>query len=234
MPIYALPPQAPNQVVEGRLYGVWRDQEYINKCYFRLINDTGAGTITNQTLALALQTAWRANMAVLVPTDFTLRQYWCGTIHSVVRIPGPPVRWLVSYVDQTVVLGDTADIGTHAASTWLPPTDAVTMNRFGEVRNKNWRSSIRLGPIDEEDQTVGLLFTPAVAVYNAALAAMFTNPFTPAGVNDVIALNCLFSPALAVGLTQLTMDGAAQNIFEWRASRLVGTQRTRKIRSAGY
>lgn len=236
MGVQFLPSQVTGQVVEGRVYGIWRDQEWINKFYWRIEADTipGPGSLENQIIAIQMQTNWQASLAPIVPPDFKVRQYWAATIHSVVAIVGPPRRWVVSYVDQTIVLADLADVGTSTDLEWMTPIDAATMNRFGEIRNKNWRSNIRVGPVSEDSQNKGLMTDPAITLYNTAYSAFAFNPFTPSGTYDVIAINTIFSPALAVGKTQIHMEDACQNISEWRVSRLVGTQRTRKVRAAGY
>lgn len=224
----------PNQVIEVRLYCVWQDQEYITKFYWRVEADTGALLLYASLICDVMQVKWQLNLAPLLPAEFIVRQYWCAVINTVAVVAGPPVSYQVTYFEPAVVLGDDTDVGTSAETEWLPTIDAATMNRFGLIRTKNWRPSVRFGPVPEVGQNSGILTDPQILLYNNALTAFAFGPLFPAATYNVELFPVLFSPKLGVGLPQLGMDAASQGIKEWRASRLVGTQRTRKIRAAGY
>lgn len=237
MPAVTLTPYVEGDVAEVRIYATWKNQEFIQKHYYRMLTTAPPGSdLTATGVLLNIQTNWQASIAPIVPAAFVVRQYWAATIHSVVKIttPGKPFRWLVSYTDQAILLGDVDDKGTDATTEWLPTTDAVTMNRFGFVRSKNWRSSVRQGPLAEADQNSSLLEDTAVLEYNTAFMAAFGGDLVIGGVSAVTPVPSLFSPALAVGKTHDQMSDATQQINEWRASKLVGRQSTRKIRAAGY
>lgn len=237
MPAVVLDPYVAGDVAEVRVYATWKNQEFIQKHYYRMLDSAIPGVdVTATQVLLDVQTLWQANIAPIVPASFVVRQYWCGTIHSVVMIAAPPRpnRWLVSYTDQAILLGDVDDKGTDATTEWCPTTDAVTMNRFGFVRSKNWRSSVRQGPLAEADQNSSLLEDTAITEYNTAFEAAWGVDLPIGGTAILVPVPSLFSPALAVGKTHDHMEDATQQVNEWRASKLVGRQTSRKIRAAGY
>lgn len=236
MPPVFLPPLDAGQVVEMRMYAIWQGQEFINKHYAYLTGDGGALEVTTQDVLLAFRTKARLAFKPVTPAEYFVREWWAGVIHSVVKITSPPApdRWKVSYTDQTIALGTLAnDTGTSSETQWCPPYCAVTMNRYGAVRNKNWRSTIRQGPVAESDQKNGYLEDASQTIYNNAYLNVKGDLWT-VGSFDRLATLCLFSPALAVGKLPTGMIDAAQGINDWLSSETIGRQNTRKYRPAGY
>jgi len=234
MPAVVLTPFVDGDVAEVRTYATWKNQEFIQKHYYRMLDTAVPGTDLDAGIILAaVQILWQTNIAPLVPVDFVIRQYWCATIHSVVINPTPTPHLVISYTDQAIILGDVDDKGTDMTTQFCPTTDAVTMNRFGFVRSKNWRSSVRQGPLAEADQNSSIMEDTAMTEYNDAFTAAWGTDITPVGTT-LEAVPSLFSPTLGIGKTHAQMVDASQQLVEWRASKLVGRQTTRKIRAAGY
>lgn len=226
----------PGEVVEVRVYATAFGQEDINRMFFRINADTGVPDNTTADVLAAFILDWRIPVIPLLPPDYKVRQYWAGIIDKVNIVAGPPVKYVPVYSNQTVVLGNSSDEGTLMAADSLPMYNTFSVQRYGTIRNKYWRSGMHLSPVDEAQQKNGTVDSTTYAAILTTFTANFTGPLLGAALADTNAVYSLFSYALAgqLALTQAHMEDATQNIVNWVPNRNLGSQLSRKPRNAGY
>lgn len=221
-------------VVEIRVYGKASGQQIINRFFYRIQSDTGFNGITTADMAERFRTKWQSGALGYLPDYYGVIQYWAGRVAQVTPIVGPPARYKPVYDQEAVFLGTTADNGSGGVTGYLPLTDTATMQRFGEIRNKHFRSAVHFGPIKESDQSDGILEAAAQTAFKTDWELQFRGLLFAAATSTHNAYSVVFSYSLGVAESITTMDNATQNIEAWVPNAQLGTQRSRKQRAAGY